>query len=681
MKRRDFLKYTAHLSSAPILLNNIPVSAFSTVNMLPLLNCAGVDDRILVVIFLKGGNDGINTIVPIDQYPDYVSNRPNIALPDAGTGAYIDLDTTLPIVDQVGLHPVMTSFKSMYDSGLAGLIQAVGYPDSNLSHFKSTDLWLTGGDGTTPYNNLSSGWLGRFLELMYQGLAGNPTEANPDPLGIQLGDTKPSPMFFNDGGKYLAANMSQQNPSELFDTVQGIGTPPQSTFPNSEYGNELAFIMAVENSINVYAQRIANVFNSGTNSTVTYPNTSLGNQLKTIAKLISGGSMTKAYLSHTGGFDTHSGQVQGGSPYLGAHANLLTNVFDSVKAFHDDLTMLGHDQRVITVTFSEFGRKVIQNGSLGTDHGNFAPMFFFGQGIEPGVIGTNVNLTSQTGDGRLTSDQMQFDYRQVFKTLLQDWLGANNSVVDATFLTSYSSLPDLVNTANTVDPSCYMGTYITQSLGRARLFLEGFYDPLAGVMRTDLAEKGLIPLSQPYNVAPFNYTGTEAVTEVSDDIVDWVLMELRDGSDINTVIGRRAGFLRRDGQVVGLNGGFGIAFDDVLPGTFYIAVYHRSHIAVVSNVPLDLSDVTNTHDFTLAATQALGTGQLKEMNGKYALFAGDYDGSGVNDDLDYDKWKTESSSVNGYETSDADGNGVVNNRDFNLWKRNLNQAGHPVVQQ
>jgi hypothetical protein len=199
-------------------------------------------------------------------------------------------------------------------------------------------------------------------------------------------------------------------------------------------------------------------------------------------------------------------------------------------------------------------------------------------------------------------------------------------------------------------------------------------------MRTTLADNDMLPMQQPYDGAPYNYTGTETLTEVPEEVVDWVLVELRDSNDVNTVLGRRAALLRRDGQIIGLNGGLGVAFDTLMPDTYYIAIYHRSHIAVVSSLAADLLDVSNVYDFTEDASAALGTGQLKDINGVFALFAGDYNGSGIADAQDYNAWKAQSSKIGGYQPSDADGNGIVNNQDYNLWKSNENQEGHATIQ-
>lgn len=681
MKRRDFLRNSTNLSVGSILINKMPLSAFATPAMLPLL-CEGIEERILVIVFLDGGNDGLNTIIPVDNYGDYYNLRPDIAIPEVGTGAYIPLDGTLPLADQVGIHPSMTAFKTMYDNGRAALIQGVGYPDSNGSHFKSTDLWLTGGDGTAEYFNVGSGWMGRFLHTVFPGLNGNPTEANPDPLGIQLGDTKPSVGFYDTLGKFQATNLSQQDPGGLFNQVMGVGTPNQAFFPQSEYGEELAYIMAVENSVSVYAQRISDSFNAGMNSPgAGYSGSFLSGQLATVARLISGGCRTKVFLVRTGGFDTHADQVQSGSPHIGWHADLLSNVFNSVRAFQDDLIAQNLNHLVMTLTFSEFGRKVVQNGSFGTDHGNIAPMFLFGAGVEPGVHGTNLDLTDVTNQGTVPDGQMQYDYRSVYRTVIQDWLGGSPSAIQGTQFETWPAIPGIVKNGYLVESGCHFDHYITQGVLRARIFLEGFYDTSDGAMRTDLSDNDMLPMQQPYNVAPYHYNGTESMDTVPEDAVDWVLLELRDANNINTVLGRRAGLLRRDGQIIGLNGGLGIAFETIMPGNYYIAIYHRSHVAVVSAVAADLLDVSNVYDFTTSGTAALGTNQLKQINSIYALYAGDYNGNGIADAADYNSWVARSSDIGGYHPTDADGNGIVNNRDFNLWKRNENQTGHAVIQQ
>lgn len=455
MDRRKFLKIATPLSVTPFVVNGFNMTPFANAVLAKMINCDGVNDRVLVVIQLGGGNDGINNIIPIQQYDTYANLRPNIRVPDTGARKYIDLDTTMKIQHQVGLHPGMVEIKEMYDNGLVNIVQGVGYEQPNQSHFKSTDLWLTGGDGTPDNFNIHSGWIGRALQAIYPDIAGFPTTEMPDPLGIQVGDSTPSLGFHTETEHQNSINLSGQDPAGFYSLIQTIGGAPILNIPDSEYGDELAYIMNVEQSVNAYSQRITQVFNAGTNLG-TYPaNSQLSAQLKTIARLIRGGCKTKIYLAKVGGFDNHDTQVMaGGDGTEGNHEPLLMDLAQSVKAFMDDLAAMGIDEQVMAVTFSEFGRCAKENGSNGTDHGTLAPMYVFGKGVLPGVSGTNVNLSNLTSDNQLTN--MQFDYRQVFATLLQDWLGANNYVMEETMFQGYSKI-GLVSNSFVVDPACYLG--------------------------------------------------------------------------------------------------------------------------------------------------------------------------------------------------------------------------------
>jgi len=167
MKRRNFLKYTS-AAAGPLMLNGIALRTVASPLMMSALNCDNYQDRVLVLINLNGGNDGLNTVVPLDQIDTYSNLRPNIALAE---DSLINLDSSYDL----GLHPALTPLKSMYDSGKMRLIQGTGYENTNGSHFKSTDLWLTGGDSTPDNFNLTSGWVGRYLEYEYPALIGNPT--------------------------------------------------------------------------------------------------------------------------------------------------------------------------------------------------------------------------------------------------------------------------------------------------------------------------------------------------------------------------------------------------------------------------------------------------------------------------------------------------------------------------
>ncbi|MDN3676466.1 DUF1501 domain-containing protein [Flavobacterium paronense] len=453
MKRRNFIQLTATASA----LSLLPTEVFALFKSAGMDACPNVNGKKIVLIQLAGANDGLNTVVPINQYDAYAALRPNIKLSNTGSTGIINLDTTLPLANQVGLHPSLTGFKSLYDNGLMRLIQGVGYPEQDKSHFKSTDLWLTGGDGTPANNILNSGWVGRFLENYYA----NFLTAN-FPLGIQLGSSENSLGFHGEVEHGMSLNINGQDPSGFYSIVNGLGGVAPTTIANSEYGDLIRYILDNDTSTNTYAQSISTAFNAGSNS-VTYPNSNLANQLKTVAKFISGGLQTKVYLVKIAGFDTHNLQVASNTTtHLGSHADLLTQVSEAVTNFITDLNNQNIGNDVLAVTFSEFGRKAGENGNLGTDHGEIAPMFVFGSSLNVGISGTNVNLNEAVDGNNYQIQTVQHDYRRVFSTILQDWFGASNPTLDLTFYDHTNNIgftgnkiTSLINIQNTVLPSCY----------------------------------------------------------------------------------------------------------------------------------------------------------------------------------------------------------------------------------
>jgi uncharacterized protein (DUF1501 family) len=453
MKRRNFLKVFPAAGVTPFVVNGFSMRPFANRSMANLLSsCDAVRERVLVLIQLKGGNDGLNTVIPIPNFDRYMQLRGTIGIAE---NQCIPLDNTLPYDDQVGLHPAMTGVKALYDKGWAAIVQGVGYDNMNQSHFKGTDLWLSGGDTSSIYaSNISSGWMGRALQAFFPDVEGMPTPDMPDPLGIQIGDPNTSLGFHTDTEHQNAINLSGQDPAGFYSLIQTIGGAPILNVPDTDHGAELEYIMGVEQSINQYAQRITQVFNAGSNFITTYPNDYFAAQLKTVARMIRGGCKTKIYLCQVGGFDTHSAQVDSGDTSLGSHAQLLQMLSDALKTFFDDLEGLGIADQVVACTFSEFGRCAKENGSFGTDHGTLAPMFLFGKNIRPRVHGTNVDLDDLTADNQLKNKQ--FDYRQVFATLLQDWLGANSFVMEEAMFESYPKM-FIVQKEYTVGPGCYYG--------------------------------------------------------------------------------------------------------------------------------------------------------------------------------------------------------------------------------
>jgi uncharacterized protein (DUF1501 family) len=425
MERRKFIKLSALSSATALLLNGRKVSAFSKTALLNQIPSAIIEGRSLVMIQLLGGNDGLNTLIPLNQFDYYASLRPTLKLKNSGLNAAINLDGTLPLEDQMLLHPSLTGFKSLYDEGKLNVINSVGYPVINKSHFTSRALVLKGGDGTSENSNKTSGWMARYLNSGYN------YNDYSDPLGIQLGSKKPSLGFHSEHEHKVDVNLTGQDISGYYSVISNIGNPKPNSISDSEFGDNINFITETEAATNSYSQRISEVFDNGSNSNVVYPDYDLADQLKTVAKMIKGGSRTKIFLVSAKGYDTHADQVaSGGNSHLGKHADLLAELGDSVKAFHDDLQALGVDEKVVSATFTEFGRKPLENGNYGSDHGNFGPMFVIGSTVNPGVTGTNLDLSSVVK--HFDNGQMQHDYRQVFTTLISDFLGASSAVVIGT---------------------------------------------------------------------------------------------------------------------------------------------------------------------------------------------------------------------------------------------------------
>jgi uncharacterized protein (DUF1501 family) len=425
MKRRSFIQQTGTLTLGSILLNGIPAKGSP---LPPPFTCQEIQDRIFVMVNLFGANDTLNTVIPMQQYAIYAANRPNIRIMDTGINKYLELDTTLPGNQQTAIHPIMTAFKSLYDEGKLNVVHGVGYANNNRSHFKSDDLWNTAGDSTPPNFNFVSGWAGELFEYRYPGVLGNPSSAMPDPPCIELGATSGSILFQTSNNNNASVLLTNNNVSSYYNTLISVGGPAPSSFPASDYGSDLQFVDDIQRLSNTYALRIQTVFNAGNNSTVVYPNTSIANQLKTVARLIKGGSKSNMYTVHQNGYDTHGTQVVAGSSHTGTHANLLRDLADGIKAFMDDIQLLGFADRVMMTTHSEFSRTIDENAGLGTDHGGVSTMFVIGKGVRPGVTGFPIDLTQVTTRA-LTN--LQYDYRKVWAAVMQDFLGHGPNPMNA----------------------------------------------------------------------------------------------------------------------------------------------------------------------------------------------------------------------------------------------------------
>ncbi len=411
--RRQFLSTGLVLTSAaatvPAFINR---SAFGL--PMPAWNMSEIPgvptDNVLVVVQLGGGNDGLNSVVPFGD-PNYYRVRPSIGIPE---GKVIKLDRSAGL----GLHPSMKGIGSLHDEGLCAIVQGVGYPNPNRSHFKSMDIWHTADTSAT-----GDGWLGRYFDAECCGV-GDGGKPEPEPMaGIAIGREAPLAMQ----GRFSRA-IGFEDPS-LFrwlgkDVHESLGDGyeqinrrgvVEGVAPETSAG----FLMRTALDAQVSSDQIRRAVAQRPLSP--YPNNELSRQLQMVSSMIRAGLKTRVYYATLGGFDTHAGQ--GGEQ--GRHAQLMDTLSSSLRAFYDDLKKQGNDGRVMTMSFSEFGRRVAQNASGGTDHGTAAPMFLFGPMVKAGVHGKHPSLTD------LDQGDLKFgtDFRGVYSSILETWLKADSKKI------------------------------------------------------------------------------------------------------------------------------------------------------------------------------------------------------------------------------------------------------------
>lgn len=416
MKRRDFINKSAAVT-LPAIIGGYSVKAYNADSPLvqALLQGGGTStDHVLVIIQLQGGNDGLNMVIPVSTYSLYNAARTNIAIPEARI-------LKLNGYDKTGLHPSMTGLQSMYNENKLKVIQAVGYPTPNFSHFRATDIWMTASNST---QEVYTGWAGRYLNYEYPNFPnGYPNTDVPHPLAIQIG----SIASLTTQGPTVNMAMSITSATNFYQLINGTSDP----VPATKAGKELSFIRTVAKQTQQYAGAITSAANKVTQQ-VTYPsNNSLADQLKIVARLVKGGLQTRIYMVSFGGFDNHSLQTTTTDTTTGTHATLLGRVSDAIAAFQNDLIFLGIEDRVVGMTFSEFGRRIKSNSSVGTDHGAAAPLFVFGKPVQGGVLGDNPAIPANV----TVNDNvpMQYDFRSIYSTLLQTWFCLDKTTVQGLF--------------------------------------------------------------------------------------------------------------------------------------------------------------------------------------------------------------------------------------------------------
>ena len=408
MKRRNFIKTAGTAVSLPVMLGGIPLSAMPKSSIFNFIE--EETDRVLVLIQMNGGNDGLNMIIPRDRYDGLAAVRSNIMIAEANV---------IPVTDNTGFHPSMKDIHLLYEEGKISVVQSVGYPNQNRSHFRSIDIWTSGSPAEEFWY---TGWMGRYFDTQYPGYPDDyPNETHPHPFAITMG----SIVSETCQGRIANYSMTLDDPFNIFPLFEGEG----DEIPDTPYGDELAFLRTSIVQTNEYSELIVEAANRGRNLKTYKESNRLARQLKNVALLVSGGLQTKIYIVSIGGFDTHANQVVEGNTAVGMHADLLEMLSDAIGTFQEDLRLQGLEHRVVGMTFSEFGRKVRSNESFGTDHGTAAPLILFGACVHANILGESPEISPDIDSSE--GLPMQYDFRDVYGSLLMDWFGVEESQVRA----------------------------------------------------------------------------------------------------------------------------------------------------------------------------------------------------------------------------------------------------------
>lgn len=433
--RRAFLQksmaFLAVTPTVPTFLHNAMMSIANPADIPLTQQPSGKDGKILVVVQLSGGNDGLNTVVP---FADDAYHRARASLA-------IAKDKVLKISDYLGLHPNLAPVKALYDDGQLAIVQGVGYPNPNRSHFRSMDIWHS----ARPESEIvTSGWLGRYFDNTCSGC---------DPhVGVSFGETSPlamqgeriRPLSFDKPDSYRYAGSDVERYKRLNSLDVTLATRPavstmQPAAPEAPArreaspshraragrgatpmpaeqqvaGSTLEFLTRTAMDAQLSSDQILRITREHNPAGISYPGGNFGQGLRTIAAMIRGGLPTRVYYVSLGGFDTHAAQA-------GRHDQLMQQFAQGVGAFWADLKQQKNDQRVLMMTFSEFGRRVAVNASGGTDHGAAAPVLLMGPAIKTGIVGRHPSLTD------LDAGDLKFgiDFRSVYATLIENWLDA-----------------------------------------------------------------------------------------------------------------------------------------------------------------------------------------------------------------------------------------------------------------
>jgi uncharacterized protein (DUF1501 family) len=403
--RRVFLQQIAQSAGRVPSLNPLSFGPkiLDLTNLVPTDQAQNLNNRTLVVVQLSGGNDGLNTLVPYSQQA-YYNNRPTLALSKSDV---------LQLDGNVALHPNMTGLQTLYKNNNVAVVQGVGYPNPNRSHYESMAIWQT----AAPDQSHHTGWLGRYLD--------NAHSVNSTTNAVEL-DALLSPTVVGTNQRATAIQSLQtfkvlplyktQSPSTAESTIKSLDSIQCSSC--QEYNNLVNAMMEAGLDA-LTASDIVQQASANYQTSVQYPKNDFSNRLKLAAQVVTSSLKPTIVYLQIGGFDTHAIQAD-------TQANLLKTVCDGIAAFYQDMDSKGKANETLIMTFSEFGRRVKENGSKGTDHGTAEPMFLVGGRVNGGLYGTYPSLSNLDSNGDL---QYTVDFRQVYATVLQDWLGADPTLI------------------------------------------------------------------------------------------------------------------------------------------------------------------------------------------------------------------------------------------------------------
>ncbi len=395
--RRSFLQALGIAGSGSMMLGSNMLTASAPSPLTAAIANADTDS-ILILIRLSGGNDGLSTVIPIEQYDMYANARPNIYIPES---------KILKLTDEFGIPTYMNALEPMWGAGQVKAVHGVGYENQSLSHFTGSDIYANTDLTTTGFDGLNTGWMGRYFENIYPDYLVNPPAA---PAAIQIGNFG-SLVFQGEETNYAFVTSNIDQLEEIAESGVQYSLD-DSLFNNCMYGDQLKFLRGVANTTYEYSGLIHEAYERGQNQ-VQYQDNGFARQLALLARLIKGNLGTKVYMISMGGFDTHGNQPI-------AHERLMSNLSIAINNFYEDIAFTQQDEKVLSMTFSEFGRRIFENGSNGTDHGKAAPTLFFGSGLNGSAfVGEHPSLENPNGRGNL---EYTMDFRDLYATVLAEWL-------------------------------------------------------------------------------------------------------------------------------------------------------------------------------------------------------------------------------------------------------------------